>query len=133
MNKDIRNMTDEVIQIFLRLYQEERLACPHCGKLVADPLFVFQFLLLQNFYDKLFYITSFYRCPEYNAQIGGAIYSRHLTGRAVDIAIPDGKITEFVNHCKEVGITTVLLYPEKKFIHIDNQFRGFYINLNYHR
>ena len=126
-------MMDDVVQIFLRMYSEERLACPHCGQLVADPFFVFQFLMLQNFYDRLFFITSYYRCPEHNAQVGGSIYSRHLTGRAVDIAIPDPKITEFVNHCKEVGITTVILYPGKKIIHLDNKFRGFYINLNYKR
>jgi hypothetical protein len=133
MMKDIRNMMDDVIQIFLRLYQEERLACPHCGKLVADPLFVYQFLLLQNFYDRPFFITSFYRCPEYNASIGGAQYSRHVRGRAIDIIPPDAKIEDFIQHCKEVGMTTILYYPEKKILHIDNISRAVYININYHR
>ena len=33
-------------------------------------------------------ITSGYRTPEYNAQIGGGINSQHLLGLAADIDIP---------------------------------------------
>jgi hypothetical protein len=133
MNKLIVDLADEVVQLFLHLYGEEKLVCPHCGSIITDALFIYQFLLLQNFYDRLFFITSYYRCPEYNEQIGGARYSRHIRGRAIDILPPDEKIQDFIWHCKEVGMTTILYYPGKKIFHIDNVGRGFYVNLNYKR
>ena len=133
MKEIIVDIEEEVIQAFFHLYGEGKVVCPHCGRLITNVLFLFQVLLLQNFYDKLFLITSYYRCPEYNKQIGGAIYSRHLKGRAIDIVLPDAKITEFITHCKEVGMTTILYYPEKKIVHLDNVSRAVYINLNYHR
>jgi len=34
-------------------------------------------------------ITSGYRSPEYNAQVGGAVNSYHIQGKAIDIHVPN--------------------------------------------
>lgn len=68
--------------------------------------------------------TSGYRSPEENESAKGATHSQHLTGKAIDVSVPDGKEKEFitlaicglrrVNNC-EGGIG----YYESKAIHVD--------------
>ncbi len=38
-------------------------------------------------YGQAMPISSGYRCPEHNREVGGAEHSAHMDGRAVDIAI----------------------------------------------
>ena len=42
---------------------------------------------IRDFFDSPVIINSAYRCPEYNAKVGGASKSQHLTGNATDITI----------------------------------------------
>jgi uncharacterized protein Usg len=124
-----------LIDCFTSLYGLSTIQCRHCKKIVYHMPTVFKILHLQKYYlhkyDLKFTITSFYRCPEYNKSIGGAINSMHLQGRAVDIALTFDNIDEFIQLAFEIGFTTILYYPSKKFFHIDTRPREVYINKNY--
>lgn len=75
---------------------------------------------LQNLRDSCgfaFSITSGYRCAEYNTKVGGAFASRHVTGEAVDIAVPVEKRWRLVSEAMRLqwgGIGVA-----KSFIHLD--------------
>lgn len=64
-------------------------------------------------------INSSYRSPEYNKQIGGAINSMHILGRAVDLHCTDAiKRGVIVKHALNLGFSVGIA---KSFIHIDNR------------
>jgi zinc D-Ala-D-Ala carboxypeptidase len=130
MKEEIWKVVDEAVKTFFRIYPEEVLACHHCGSIIYDVRFIFQFLLLQESLDEELKILSYYRCPEHNRQVGGAKNSRHLQGRAIDIVAPNLSVVCFIERAKNAGMTTILYYPSKKFFHIDNADRAVYIDVN---
>jgi uncharacterized protein YcbK (DUF882 family) len=78
--------------------------------------------LLQEMRDELgevIHITSSYRCPEHNAEVGGAKKSQHLLGTAADIVVrscsPDYIYEYLTNkYPNKYGIGKY-----KSFVHID--------------
>ena len=64
-------------------------------------------------------INSGYRCEEHNRAVGGAKYSRHVTGEAADIQVEGGwrryQVLKAAVECGAEGIGV-----DKKFIHVDN-------------
>lgn len=48
---------------------------------------------LRNHFNKPIKIESFFRCPKLNKAIGGAKYSQHMKGQAIDIDDDYGGIT----------------------------------------
>ncbi len=71
------------------------------------------------------FITSAYRCETHNANVGGSPVSQHKEGKAVDITTPDITFAEL-----RAGIETfktfptILIYPERNFIHVDTRKRA---------
>ena len=122
---------DAVYEEVKKRYREDVLVCHCCGKIIVDYRCLFSLLLLQNFYQKPFIITCYYRCPDWNKQVGGAISSRHLSGKAVDIITPTEDIDSFINNALACGFTTILYYPNRKFFHLDIQQRGYFISKNF--
>jgi len=61
--------------------------CRHCGTLVLHPLLVLGLEWLRHLVEQPIYVTSGYRCEEYNRQIGGAPDSQHVLGKAADIRL----------------------------------------------
>lgn len=64
------------------------------------------------------YVTSWYRPPAINAAVGGARFSKHLTGMAVDIKI-EGDLIDFQEKL-DAGWFGALGYGARKgFVHLD--------------
>jgi hypothetical protein len=126
-------LAQDVIRVFLSLYDFEDLACPHCHAIVYDVRFIFQFLVFQGQVQNLVGPTSYYRCPVYNASVGGAKNSRHLEGRAMDFVIYGVAPDNVVSAARYAGMTTILYYPLDKHWHLDNVERQIYLNLNFHK
>lgn len=96
-------------------------ACKHCGTVKLHPRLV-ELLeaLRETIGGKPIVITSGYRCPERNRQVGGAPQSRHLYGDAVDIAVaPTGlSIDELAALARRVGFTGIGFYDDGH-LHVD--------------
>jgi uncharacterized protein YcbK (DUF882 family) len=61
--------------------------CPHCGALEGPAGELLQVLeRLRAHSGRPLVVVSGYRCPEYNARVGGIRSSQHLHGRAADVA-----------------------------------------------
>jgi hypothetical protein len=64
-------------------------ACRHCGKIPDEGTIRETANLLEQVRtlldDRVIHVTSWCRCPDHNAALGGAPDSPHLEGRAVDI------------------------------------------------
>ncbi len=72
---------------------------------------------LRDLAGKPVIITSGYRNPSYNKNVGGRPTSRHLTGEASDIQISGMHPDEVAHLAKQVGFTGIGIY--KSFIHVD--------------
>lgn len=68
-------------------FSEEELSCKCCGKAPMDATLLRKLQLLRDNAAEPLDITSGYRCPKRNAEIGGAPNSYHMKGMAVDIAL----------------------------------------------
>ncbi len=63
------------------------------------------------------YINSAYRNVEYNAGVGGATWSRHQYGDAVDIRSNDASLEELADYCDALGAGYTSIY--ETHVHCD--------------
>lgn len=82
-----------------------------------------QLQILRDYLKEPIHINSAYRTPAYNARIGGAKNSQHLTASAADITVKSKTprqlkaIVEKLIEQKKLSIGGIGLYPG--FLHID--------------
>jgi uncharacterized protein YcbK (DUF882 family) len=92
--------------------------CPEGGYIESD--LVLKLQMLREFVLFPLVITSGFRTPEKNLQVGGAKNSFHLVGKAVDISIeglPPSKVYFLLKGAFIVGFRGIIVYP--KHIHFD--------------
>lgn len=80
--------------------------------------------LLQTIRKKIEFpikIISGYRTETYNNSIQGAKNSYHVKGMAADIQCDHINIYELAMLLVRIGFNCVIIYPIKKFIHIDTR------------
>lgn len=80
------------------------------------------FETIRSVWNRPIQILSAYRSPSWNRKIGGARFSQHMQGRALDLHPPNGvEVKEFYDTIKEfageLGIGGLGLY--KTFVHVD--------------
>lgn len=75
-------------------------------------------------------LNSSFRSPRFNAAIGGALFSRHMYGDALDVAVPDTRrAQDFYNLALAIGVDFVDAFSNtvaadgSGWVHIDD--RGF--------
>jgi hypothetical protein len=114
-----------VLEEYVRL--PERNGDPRC---YIDPQIAQHVQDLRDAWGGPLILTSTYRSPRYNAAIGGAIYSRHMYGDALDVAVPDARrARDFYNLALAIGVDFVDAFDNtiradgSGWVHIDN--RGF--------
>lgn len=99
-------------------------ACKHCQSLILAYLPDLATILEEvrsSIGDKPITITSGYRCPIHNRNVGGAPASQHLYGKAADVVAKGVPYNVVADAAEQVFGNTggVLRYPKKKFTHID--------------
>ena len=106
-------------------YDEKWVRCPCCNRIKIIPIFFLHMELLEKLrvkFGKPITITSGYRCPEHNKEVGGAPNSWHLLF-ATDITptfiVADGDLRILYDMAQEVGFTGIGRYTDKNIIHLD--------------
>ena len=91
--------------------------------LIDDKLAV----LLQNIrehFGKPVIINSAYRTEEHNENVGGAVNSYHLYGKAADIQIKGVSPVEIAQYAESLGVKGIGLYGT--FVHVDTRTSKYY-------
>ncbi len=94
-----------------------------CDKLIYDSQFMHKVQTLRYLIDKPFNVRSFYRCPDHNKAIGGALHSRHMFGSAIDICTLGFSYEdqwEIIHEAMKLGLS-VITNKSKKYIHLDSR------------
>jgi len=91
--------------------------CPCCER--VEIAYVIPFLLerIRLWIGEPLYITSAFRCPEHNREVGGAPDSLHLEGRAVDIISASTSSKELAELAYRAGFYTCIYYPKQGHTH----------------
>lgn len=73
----------------------------------------------ERLYGSFIHVTSAYRTPEWNAQVGGVPGSYHTSGEAVDVRMPQtpGQLAKLVWAMSQAGFRGFGLY--KDHVHFD--------------
>jgi len=101
-------------------FSHKELACPCCGRQEMKPKTRARFNALREDVGFPMYMTSGYRCPQYNTEKG---YTQtHATGQAGDIACSHGKALIILSKALEHGFTGIGVQQKgvRRFIHLDD-------------
>jgi len=101
---------------FFRL---DEFQCPCCKQVMLHSLLLQKLKGLRYKIRKPVIITSGYRCPSYNQQVGGIKSSYHLLGMAADIHVPEFPLVDLLKIAGEIGFKGIGFYPEQNFLHLD--------------
>lgn len=100
-------------------FSKKEFACKHCGKITnIDPVLIAKLECLRAANgNKPIFVTSGYRCPVHNKNVGGAVNSQHMKGKAVDIYVKEN-MAELIKLADRIFAQGGMgVY--KNFIHLD--------------
>lgn len=111
-------VTDFIINNNITNFTADEFKCKHCGEIKIDGRLLLILQEIRNRYGKPMIITSGYRCPTYNAAIGGVPGSAHTYGYAADILVKTSQDRyELLRSIIEVDVPRIGI--ASNFIHID--------------
>ena len=93
-----------------------------CGEASMSPDFLKRLERVRIAFGRPMIISSGYRCPDYNFEIGSGKLSPHTEGRAVDVAVRGGDALKLVDvgiYCGMTGFG-ISQKGESRFIHLDD-------------
>jgi hypothetical protein len=116
--------SDAVSPLASNFYMYE-VRCRCCGEIPTNIqhciVFAEQLQMLRSAIGKPFIVTSWYRCPNHNAAVGGSKESYHTKGRAIDFYIPGMTVKQMFTELVDRPFGGIGAYPTKGIIHIDNR------------
>lgn len=89
----------------------------HDEQLIDDQLLI-KLDLAREIAGVPFIITSGYRCPKHNYEVGGIVHSAHLTGKAADIKVK-GSSNRFLILSSLLSVNLFRIGIGNNFIHVD--------------
>lgn len=108
-----------------KYFKDEEFACRHCGELPEngmDQRLIDILDMLRDYLEVPLIVTSGYRCPVHNANVGGVPNSQHVLGIGADIAVPEGFTVDYLADLAErFGADGVGRYYDDNFVHIDTR------------
>ena len=115
-------------------FSESEFTCSCCGEIFyggMNPVLLRGLNILREEYGYPIYVSSGYRCEDYNEAIGGEPNSQHIIGNAADSYV-DGDYQKFYDLVIKLKLFDgVGYYPNQEFIHVDCREYG--QNPNYYR
>ena len=104
-------------------FKRHEFACSCCGVSRIWPPFVLELQRVRIAFGGPMRITSGYRCPQRNAVVGGARYSAHVDGRAVDVSVAHGydalDLVRAALECRITGVGVSRKSGGRGFVHLD--------------
>ena len=103
-------------------FTENEMACNcGCGQNECKDEMVSLLQQLRNEVGSSIRLSSAYRCPSWNKEVGGHPSSSHMEGLAVDILCSGEKALKVVESAIKLGFTGVGISQKKgqKFVHLD--------------
>jgi len=94
-------------------------ACPCCKRVMLHPMLFKKLVKFREMIGKPIYITSGYRCAEYNQKVGGIKCSYHLLGLAADIKIEGVSALDLLEYAEILNFAGIGFYEKKNFLHLD--------------
>jgi uncharacterized protein YcbK (DUF882 family) len=102
----------------VKYFNMDEFKCPCCGEVNINEEFIEKLDKARYLANIPFKITSGYRCPKHNKEIGGSPTSSHMKGLAVDIACENSSDRyRIIEACINVGLKRLGI--GENFIHID--------------
>ena len=95
-----------------------------CSSTEVDEELVKYLQKIRDYFGKPITVTSGYRCPTHNKNIGGATGSRHSKGQAADIVVSGVAPAEVAKYAESIGILGIGLYETNSdghFVHVDTR------------
>jgi len=94
--------------------------CPCCGIAIVTLPLLRLLERLRDLVGEPLIITSGYRCPKHNAEVGGAPDSLHMAGCAADIRCDAVEPRKLAQLAGRVGFFGVLVYKDGH-VHVDTR------------
>ena len=91
--------------------------CPCCLTVRLQPNLLHRLEALRGRWGPV-RITSGYRCPSHNREVGGVENSRHMVGAAADVAVAQQLQRSFCLLAREEGFSSVIPYGSRGFVHL---------------
>jgi len=98
-------------------FSASELRCPCCGVMVMDTQVVEALEALRSLLGAPIRVTSGYRCPRHNKEIGGHPTSLHMAGEAVDIQVPGWENKDVAEMAAVAGFRGIIVY--ETHVHLD--------------
>jgi uncharacterized protein YcbK (DUF882 family) len=93
--------------------------CPCCHTVKLHPGLVRRLEALRGGLRKPVLITSGYRCPVHNEEVGGVANSAHLLGTAADVGVASAEQVHFRLLAEAAGFRKIICYPIQNFVHLN--------------
>jgi len=91
-------------------FDSKEFSCKCCGETKINIELILALEKLRVLVNRPVIITSGYRCSLHNTEVGGAKYSQHVMGNAVDIKIKGMLPSEVAKLAKQCGFTWTKVY-----------------------
>ncbi len=117
--ENVNELDKFILDNDIRNFRSDEFVCKcGCGRVKIESEIVLVLQRLRDYLRKPVIITSAYRCPSYNKEIGGVSSSAHVFGLAVDIACTNSEdryyIVKFL-----ITQTITRIGIGKDFVHFD--------------
>lgn len=111
----------------MKYFATSEFCCQHCGALPEggmNPVLLEKLDQLRELAGRPIIVTSGYRCPAHNAEVGGVPDSQHVQGNAADIYCDGLTVDELADLAVQVGMDGIGRYYDQGFVHCDVRSNG---------
>lgn len=111
----------------MKYFTDAEFVCKHCGCLPEGGMNAVLLEKLDQLRERVgapIIVTSGYRCPVHNANVGGVPNSQHVLGTAADIVCDAVSVNELADLAAEIGFDGIGRYYDDCFVHVDCRDNG---------
>ena len=100
--------------------EEFQCKCGKCSATVHDEALSFGLQKIRTHFGSPMIISSGYRCPTHNTNVGGSSKSYHVKGMAADIVMPGVNVSEICAYAESIGFYGIGMYDDG-YVHLDTR------------